>query len=140
MSLLSEEYAGLISRVKGYKPKTPTERFSDISERYETIPGGTEYNVDPSPLAKFRNLPEFMGGGQYILDPEQRDSLIKSVRKYDPMKKNELMGGLSSDFFQIDHKVPLWAGGSDNDANKERLTITDHEQKTNEQDGNMVTF
>lgn len=130
MSLLSEEYAGLISRVKGYKPSIPTERFSDIPRGYETKPGGTEYNVDPSPLAKFRNLPEFMGGGQYVLDPDQKASLVKSVRKYDPIRKNKLMGGLSSNFFQIDHKVPLWAGGTDTDANKERLTIPDHIHKT----------
>ena len=130
MSILSEKYSGLINRVKGYEPKTPTERFSAIPENYKTIPGGTEYSVDPSPLAKFRNLPEFMGGGQYVLDPEQQGALIKSVREYDPIQKNKIMRGLSSRFFQVDHKIPLWAGGTDTDANKERLTTEDHERKT----------
>ena len=130
MSILSEKYSGLISRVKGYEPKTPTERFSAIPESYKTVPGGTEYNVDPSPLAKLRNLPELMGGGQYVLDPEQQGALIKSIREYDPIQKNKIMQGLSSRFFQVDHKMPLWAGGTDTDANKERLTIEDHERKT----------
>jgi hypothetical protein len=130
MSILSEKYSGLINRVKGYRPETPTERFSVIPESYKTIPGGTEYSVDPSPLAKFRNLPESMGGGQYVLDPEQQGALIKSIREYDPIQKNKIMQGLSSRFFQVDHKMPLWAGGSDNEANKERLTTEDHERKT----------
>jgi hypothetical protein len=130
MSILSEKYSGLINRVKGYEPETPTERLTDIPEKYKTVPGGTEYNVDPSLSAKFRNLPSFMGGGQYILDPEQKGALIKSIREYDPIQKNKIMQGLSSRFFQVDHRMPLWAGGTDTDTNKERLTIEDHEQKT----------
>ena len=129
MSLLSEKYAGLINRVKDYDKNLPSTRYSEIPEDYETVPEG-RYNVEPSTSTRFSNLPEFIGGGQYVLDPEQKESLIKSVRKYDPIEKNRIMEGLSSRFFEVDHRMPLWAGGSDTEINKERLTIEQHDKKT----------
>ncbi len=41
-----------------------------------------------------------------------------------------LRQGLTSVGSDVDHKIPLWKGGSDDDDNKELLCITHHKEKS----------
>ena len=107
-----------------------TERYSTIPEGYKSkISGGTL-----SPLARFSNIPEAMGYGQYVNDPSQPNTLFKSSREENVRWDNAmLLGGLPNDTFQVEHIIPLWAGGSDTMNNKTIMSVKDHEQKTKAQ-------
>jgi len=92
----------------------------------------------PTDAVKVRNWPTSLGGGQYSIDPTKPDAWIKSERvfaneKLNPGVRKALLGNLPSGFFEIEHTVPLWAGGADTAAN---LTIYDkatHAKKTKAQ-------
>lgn len=107
------------------------QNLTEISKDYkfvpETAPRGDESTIIPvSPTAKFRNLST---GGQYTVD-FGKETPYKSYAPYDQYKTLELRGGMPSSLFQIDHKIPLWAGGTDNSENKVKLSISQHERKT----------
>lgn len=108
-------------------------RFSPIPEGYK-FQSDTSKRGDPdapivtAPLtAKFSNIP---GGGQYIIDPVTGDTPYKSVAVYVPKTLEKMRAGLSSRLWEIDHIIPLWAGGTDNQENKVKLTFAQHEHKT----------
>ena len=106
-------------------------RQMSIPEGYAFEPGDPSSRwVDPSIKAFLGALPEDIGGGQFVVDPEQADKIIKSARGYDSVEDATLRGGLSSRLFQIDHIVPLWAGGVDTRANKQLLDMASHVKKT----------
>jgi len=109
-------------------------RFTPIPEGYKFEPGvyGQESTreVDPSPSARFANLPEFLGGGSYAQDSEQKGKLIKSTRVRDDDQTAFIRGGLSSKLFQVDHILPIWAGGQDAPQNKQVLSNGEHRKKT----------
>ena len=70
---------------------------------------------------KFGSLPEHIGGGQYSTSVEQPGKLIESQRAGNYWDRILIRMGLSPDYYEIDHIVPLWAGGTDNEQNKEIL-------------------
>lgn len=111
------------------KPKE-FEKYSDILPKSQFVPKKGDYWDDPSPTTKWRNLPKTLGGGQYAYDPERSQALVKSMRQFTPDLNREMRQGLSSRFFQVDHIIPLWAGGSDNQKNKQTLTTGLHDKKT----------
>jgi len=99
-----------------------------LSSKYKFVPPGTEYNVAPDESTKLADMK--FTGGQYITDPERVNELIKSVREYTPKFNAISRGGLPSYLFQVDHIIPLWAGGADTEENKEVLSKPIHEKKT----------
>lgn len=98
--------------------------------RQTPIPEGYQFEVDPGIKAFLGSLPESVGGGQFAVDPEQTDRILKSIRGYESVEDATLRGGLSPRLFQIDHIVPLWAGGVDTRANKQILDTENHTRKT----------
>jgi len=128
MNFFLEHLASNKNPDKATKPEF--KKYSDIlpSSQFESKKG--DYWEDVSPTTKWRNLPETLGGGQYARDPERSQSLVKSMRQFTPDLNTEMRRGLSSRFFQVDHIIPLWAGGSDNPENKQTLTIGLHDKKT----------
>ncbi len=106
-------------------------RRQPLPANYPTIaPEQQPGVVAPTKESFLSALPQYVGGGQMNVDPSQTDQILKSNRGYDSNDNLLLRAGLSSRLFQIDHIVPLWAGGSDTNANKELLNIQDHTQKT----------
>lgn len=122
---------------------------------YKTVPGVPGKFETPSAEEnlRFRNVPESSGGGQYVLDTENRGSIIRSQRAVRPDQyegssteyPSNTVGGLNEQMlggfkpaseksyglgFQIDHIVPLWLGGADTPENKQLLDPFTHEKKT----------
>ena len=111
------------------------ERYNEIPESYNSFvkqdtKNDPPRNVDPSSTTRFANLSSQFGGGQFAIDTERPTALIKSDRIYTPEINTRLRNGLSSKVFEIDHRLPLWAGGTDTEQNKQALTIAQHEKKT----------
>lgn len=69
-------------------------------------------------------------GGQMNLDTSNPQHLIKQERYLPPHENSLILGPLSQSMFQVDHIVPLWAGGADTLANKQTLPVPVHEAKT----------
>lgn len=85
----------------------------------------------PSEQAIVTTTPE---GGQYITDPTQPGKIIRSIRgEWNPDENAIIRRGLNPAFYQIDHIIPLWAGGADSLTNREILRNDEHEIKTKAQ-------
>jgi hypothetical protein len=113
---------------------TPTESLPEGYSQF-TAPDANGNWVTPSSAVVARNLPLSMGGGQYVVDPTQPGKLIKSDRvimdnKINPGVKQQVLGNLSPALFQVDHIVPLWAGGADTLKNLEVFDNVSHDKKT----------
>lgn len=114
-------------------------KFESIPDYEKFLPTDPQGKwVAPSDQAVLRNWPTDLGGGQYVTDPTQPGKLIKSDRvlvdsKLDPGFQQKVLGGLSGKLFQIDHIVPLWAGGADTATNLQVLDLPTHQNKTNVQ-------
>ena len=149
LQFLEEEAARkakLSSRGKnGLSPYSPesisttrkiTDRFSplpvdDYHYLGETTNPNSSYPQTPSSTAVMRTLPDsILGGAQYNFDPNNPNALIKSYRKDTPEMADNIRGGLAGYAIEVDHKMPLWAGGADTEQNKAPLTIEEHEKKT----------
>jgi len=105
--------------------------ISPAQSRFANIPEDTKFQggygtVQPSEIARYASLKD----GQYTTDPKQIGKLIKSERIYESDENAFLRGGLPSYLFQIDHVIPIWAGGSDTLSNKQLLSTKDHNKKT----------
>lgn len=110
----------------------PKEKLSEIPAYAEFLESDDQGRwVYPTEQAKGRNWPEQYGGGQYTVDPSQPDKWMKSKRVLvDDRVRKELLGDRPSWMFQIEHIVPIWAGGSDTVANLQVLDNRAHERKT----------
>jgi hypothetical protein len=99
------------------------------------IPEGYQFR-DQAPSADAYILNFQNGGGQMVVDPNNRGAIFKSAR--DPMggstassvDRQLALGNRPSSLFQIDHIIPLWLGGADTDYNKETISIAKHLRKT----------
>lgn len=117
---------------------TPAPRLVNVPEGQKFIKAGTQPNVvDPSATTQVRNWPGDLGGGQYYIDQGQPGKLIKSDRVIgNPdlggsfKDKMLLRNGFSPKEYEIDHTVPLWAGGVDSPQNLQILPIRQHAEKT----------
>jgi len=121
----------------GYVAPTTFKQTEPLPEGYSqfAMPDANANWVSPSEKVTARNLPSSMGGGQYVVDPSQPGKMIKSTRvfmdnKLNPGLKQEVLGNLSPSLFQVDHIVPLWAGGADTLANLQVYDNVLHNKKT----------
>lgn len=121
----------------GNKILAPTvkSRFEPIPTDYKFIAPtaareSTDY-IPTSPTAKFANLSQFLGGGQYTQDSTQPNLLEKSKTRYTPELNKTLAGGaINRNKVEIDHTIPLWLGGTDTPDNKIALPLAEHDIKT----------
>ena len=150
MSRLTPRIVGSFAPVRAYQPDlsegesnfVPGEPLaSQLAGKYESLPDYAQFVkkadepwvTDPTDQAKLRNWPLDLGGGQYVVDPSQAGDFIKSkrviVNPASPGIRRKMLGNLPSGFFEIDHIIPLWAGGADSHANLEILDKVDHNKK-----------
>lgn len=116
---------------------TPTEPLPEGYNQFAPTDANAHW-VAPTDQAELRNWPTDLGGGQFIIDPSQPGKMIKSDRYLipdDPSKpdtgiKKAILGKLSGSLYQVDHNIPLWAGGADTLANMQVLDLPTHERKT----------
>lgn len=86
---------------------------------------------DQAYILNFQN-----GGGQMVVDPNNRGAIFKSARDEmggstaGSIDRQMSLGSRSSGLFQIDHIIPLWLGGADTDYNKETISTAKHARKT----------
>ncbi len=111
--------------------------FSTVPDDYGFV--GDEPNfpetgsVAPSLDTKFYKMKSGLEG-QMSVDPTKPSRVIKSARLDTPEKVRSLRQGLPGALFQVDHILPLWGGGTNNDENKQVLTNSQHLQKTRVED------
>lgn len=117
---------GPVAIPEDYKAKV------DVPEDYKfniTDPGV----IAPTPQTKFSYMSPELGGGQYAYDPTTK-GLIKSERQpitpQRQMLNDMVRGGLSSSRIELDHILPLWAGGVDTPYNLQGLAKPDHDKKS----------
>lgn len=82
-------------------------------------------NLDTTTLRTPPGIP-----GQYLTDSSQPGQIIKSGRSLTTNAKRALLDGRPSSLYQVDHIIPLWAGGADTEANYEVLPKFEHAKKT----------
>ncbi|MBV6340115.1 hypothetical protein [Candidatus Magnetobacterium casense] len=133
---MSPAWAQAIGALEGAgKPILPaTTRFAPIPPENTFEPAQTQFGatgaIAPSSQAKLAALPAFLGGGRYVIDPQNPGKLIKSSRNTNPDLTAFLRGGLPSRLYEVDHIMPLWAGGDNTAQNKTVLTKPDHGRKS----------
>ena len=113
---------------------TPTEKYTPLPSSYSGFvnPYRPEEEVPTPSGAVVRSLPGITEG-QYIVSPEKPGELFKSARGYIPEEKALILGNRPSNLYQVDHIIPIWAGGADTEANKQVLPINRHDEKTKAQ-------
>ena len=112
------------------KPMT-TGKTESIPKDYKSFIGDNPdvFSTAPTPTTIVRNVPDWMGGGQKALDTVNPSSFIKSNRLDTFAQKEAERGSLAGGDWEIDHIVPLWAGGMDTSANKQLLSVADNYRK-----------
>lgn len=71
--------------------------------------------------------------GQYLLNKPNPKTQLKSARGYSAEEKALLLGNRSPMLYQVDHIIPIWAGGADTLSNKQVLANEMHNDKTRAQ-------
>lgn len=111
----------------------PTERYTPLPTGYGLVnPFRPEEQVPTPPGATLRSLPG-LTEGQYVIEREKPSAFLKSARSYIPEEKALILGNRPSSLYQVDHIIPIWAGGADTEANKQVLPINIHDEKTKAQ-------
>ena len=125
----------------GFKINTPIGQASP--QKISPDPAGYSPFVVPGPYTNpdsgvvptspaIQQMP-YAGGGQMNVDTAHPGTLNKSVRaNLNPLSTENAMilGPLSQGMFQVDHIIPLWAGGADTIANKQIIANPVHDAKT----------
>lgn len=89
-----------------------------------------KYWADPTDKTISTILPADQGGGEYLSDPSQPGKIIRTARDFSPDENALIRNGLNPAFYQIDHIVPLWAGGANTLENRQILRVDEHAKKT----------
>jgi hypothetical protein len=132
-----EELINIPASKAGVPLKTQsTDRFSELPEDYfQTLPKEEGKWGEKTDTTKLRNWPSDLGGGQYLIDQNQPGEMIKSYRALmdstiNPGAKQKVLGNLSPKLFEVDHNIPIWAGGGDTLENLQILDRPTHDKKT----------
>lgn len=127
-------------------PQFPTNQpvGAAFSEKYKNLqqyrtetgdPLATQTNqpwyTPETPTTRIANMPDFLGAGQYLTDPNSNN--VANERVFSPAENKAILWTRDPRLYQVDHIIPLWAGGADTIANKEILTISDHAVKSKAQ-------
>jgi len=125
--------------------------FQEIKTRYgfDTQPSGNSsagslgteadaqknpFNLDIRSMQKEVPIEDIevkpLSGGKFVTEKGKSQNLIKEWREDNPANTAMLRGGLPSWNYEVDHTVPLWAGGEDSNENKVVLKKADHAIKT----------
>jgi len=95
-------------------------------------PNFPEFTNQPIGQGVFRSGPVFPG--QYAVDTNDGTFLNSTRPQYDnPVwlaRRKALLGGRPSELYEVDHIVPLWAGGTNDDSNLVVLPRFEHDKKT----------
>lgn len=120
-----------------FLPETPVgapaiEKISPIPEGYSPFRTPGEFTNPASAVVPEQPMiQQFPQGGQMNIDVARPGTLNKSERAYLGGNQNaSILGTLSPKMFQVDHIIPLWAGGADTIANKQILPNPIHNAKT----------
>lgn len=72
-----------------------------------------------------------IGGGQYSSDPNLLNEVSKTDRAdFTAQQAKVIRGGMDSRFVEIEHVIPLWAGGTNDPSNLQPFFYKDHDKKT----------
>jgi len=105
----------------------PTEPNGIYNFRQPGTIGISKVYALPSDSAVVKTIPT---GGEYISDPTQPNKIVATERNWSFDENQLIRNGLNPAFYEIDHIVPLWAGGTNTTTNREILRKDEHELKT----------
>ena len=137
----SQEVKDFTSQTRGssFLPETPVgapaeQKISPLPLGYSPFRVPGQYTNPASGVVPEQPaIQQFPQGGQMNVDLAHPGTLNKSVRAaLTPLstENTSILGTLSPRMFQVDHIIPLWAGGADTIANKQILAKPVHESKT----------
>lgn len=127
---------GNLSQDATYKNKLVSDYNTGATGESGTPTGALEEYVTEgssgfTPTTKIANANSQVGmSGEYLVDPENPGQLIKNVYTFDSLLKQQVLKGLPSSMYQLDHDVPRWAGGANTLGNIEVLDKVTHQKKT----------
>lgn len=103
------------------------------TDTWEALPTQTSqpWYTPETPTTRIANMPSFLWSGQYLTDPNSAN--VANERTYVPEENKMILWTRDPRLYQVDHIIPLWAGGADTIANKEILTTADHAVKSKTQ-------
>lgn len=118
--------------------ESPLGELSETPTPATAAPSGYSDWSNPTQVpagVRFATLSSVLGGGQFALPAQGQtatDAALHSERDnlYERAKYLPGMGGE----FQVDHIMPLWLGGTNNEENKQVLSRKEHLQKTKVQE------
>ncbi len=98
------------------------------------VSGGAFNWVNPNTDSTvIRSFPGADMPGQWVTDSTQPGAAIRSNRGLESLEKEMILEGRPGFLYQVDHIIPLWAGGADTQANMQVLTNPEHALKTKAQ-------
>ncbi len=77
---------------------------------------------------RIAKMPDFLGWGEYLTDPNSAN--VANTRDFVPAETQAILWSRDPRLYQVDHIVPLWAWGADTLANKQILTLPEHQDKS----------
>ena len=117
--------------------EAPFDRFQNLQQYVKSTGEETKARSDQpwyTPITettKVAKMPPFLGWGVYMTDPNS--SNVAENRTYIPAENKAILWNRDPRLYQVDHIIPLWAGGKDTLANKEILTTSEHAIKSKAQ-------
>lgn len=114
----------------------PGTRVSDLPPGYSGFVDqyNSKKSVPAKPGTKIRSIPGVEG--QYLADslnPSNQNDTLKSARGDTAEMKALMLGNRPSTLYQVDHIIPIWAGGADTMENKQVIPNGKHFDKTRAQ-------
>ena len=112
------------------KKNTPLEPGGTYDFNKPGTFSSAKYWATPSDKAISTLVSSDQGGGEYIQDPSQPGKIIRTTRDFSSDENILIRNGLNPARYQIDHIVPLWAGGANTLENRQIIGTDEHARKT----------
>ena len=135
------QYGSMLNNGQGIATETPF--LPPIGDLKTPIPIPSDYGSFAEPQSFTDNgeklswgtpvtpvIKNFPGGGQYVQDTTNPNTLIKTVRGKNTLADDAIRNGRPGFMYQIDHIIPLELGGADTLANRQLLTADQNDLKT----------